>query len=116
MQCSTCGKELMQDARFCPACGSPIRPVGAFAPATGVPVVSVYSNRVARHLQALGGLWLAYAIWRLLSKLAGLLFVHALLSHRDFFGWGQWTDFSSTWMPFAFFSIALSVALCVINA
>jgi hypothetical protein len=79
-------------------------------------VVPLYPNRVARHLQALGGLWLAYAIWRLLTKLAGLLFVHAFLSHRDLFGWGQWTDFSSAWMPFAFFSIALSVALCVITA
>jgi ABC-type spermidine/putrescine transport system permease subunit II len=115
MQCSACGNELMNGARFCPVCGAVVQHVQGYAPAGGQPVPMYYS-RVARHLQALGGLWLAYAVWRLLTKLAGLLFVHSFLSHRHVFAWGPWTDFGSAWMPFAFVSIAISVALCTITA
>ncbi len=43
MNCSKCGKELAQDASFCPACGNQINPGAAPAP-TPVPTAPVTIN------------------------------------------------------------------------
>jgi DNA-directed RNA polymerase subunit RPC12/RpoP len=95
MTCSTCGNTLSADARFCPRCGTQT----FFQPQPGptypyAPVVLPY-NRVSRHIQVLGTLWLVYAGLRIFSGLFGVLILHGLFGshfgHSDFnLGYGQW--------------------------
>jgi hypothetical protein len=117
MQCSFCGNNLMQDAHFCPGCG---RPVAAYqAPPAYTPAATpVFYQRVARHLQPLGILWMIYAIWHLVTKLTGLLFVHAFLGHSHSLLWGPWgsVNLADAILPAAIGWLLVSVALSAITA
>jgi hypothetical protein len=69
MNCTGCGNPLAPDVRFCTRCGAAI----TFAQ-------PLYPDRVARHLQSLGVLWLVYAALRAVRGTVGI----ATLQH--FFG------------------------------
>ncbi len=76
MYCSACGQVLVPGAVVCPRCG---RPAGV------APIPFVY-NRVHRHVQTLGWLWVAYALWSVVGALIAMPFLEGM-SH----GWfGRW--------------------------
>jgi ABC-type glycerol-3-phosphate transport system permease component len=125
MLCPTCGNDIAQDARFCPRCGaptgSPSQPGLPTQPAPiyGVPLIDA-STRVSRHIQTLGMLWLIYAGWRFMIKLAGLFFLHGFLGHHEMNHWiFSSSPFTNDWMaalfPVALTSLIVSVALCVLT-
>jgi hypothetical protein len=87
MNCTSCGNPLGPDVRFCPRCG-----------AASV-VQPLYRDRVGRHLQPLGVLWLVYAASRAMKGVVGLAFL------QRFFGDHAFGFFPV--LPFA------SVALCI---
>lgn len=108
MICPHCGAQLIADAQFCSRCGNR---VVAQQPSSYPPPMPAYAppalTRVSRHIQALGILWLIYAVWRTLSRFLGLAFAHS------YFGWhhhgfGLW--------PFAFGSAIISLALSLTTA
>lgn len=106
MQCHRCGNFIAQDARFCSHCGSPIFTPQPYA----VPVLD--TNRVSRHIQSLGSLWLLYAGIRLLAGLGGLFFIHSTFLHHMNQNWGP---FSNAWegilWPFAATSLVFTLLL-----
>jgi hypothetical protein len=73
MNCTSCGNVLAPDARFCTRCGG----ARVFA-------LPVYRDRVSRHLQSLGVLWLLYAALRALKGVVGLTFLNHFLDHHTF--------------------------------
>jgi hypothetical protein len=87
MNCTGCGSPLAPDVRFCTRCGA----TRVFA--------SLYRDRVGRHLQPLGVLWLIYAALRAMKGFVGLEFLHHFLGNRPF-------GFFPVW-PFA------GVTLCI---
>lgn len=70
----------------------------------------VFYNRVTRHLQTLGMLWMIYGIWRVLTRLVGLSFMHSFFHwHHEFpFGFAIW--------PFALGSTLIGLALSMLTA
>ncbi|MES2391340.1 MAG: zinc ribbon domain-containing protein [Acidobacteriota bacterium] len=117
MQCSYCGNNLMQDAHFCPGCGRAVVTFQAAPVYAQAPTPMAYS-RVLRHVQSLGVMWMIYAIWHFVTKLTGLLFVHAFLGHGHAFSWGPWGsgDFAEAMIPVAIGSLLVSVALSGVTA
>jgi hypothetical protein len=113
MNCSNCGQPLAQDAQFCTHCGARIvgAPVAAPQPGTyyGAPINYFY-NRVARNVQALGTLWLVYAGLRLLTGVAGALFLHGFFGHHgDYdFGWSPFGHGLGFLWPMAMMSTLIS--------
>jgi len=113
--CSSCGTNLAQDVHFCPRCGAavsvqpfPPQPGSVYA---GVPV-SPYRTRVARHLQVAGILWLIYAFEHVLSKVAGLMFLHGLFGSHFQNNWGsEWSPFGN--MAFGMVWPVIAVSLLV---
>jgi zinc-ribbon domain len=90
MNCTSCGYQLAPDARFCTHCGT----ARVFAP-------PLYRDRVGRHLQALGVLWLVYACIRATTGVVGLAFLHHFLDVHTF-------GFFPIW-PFAGVSLGIGV-------
>lgn len=78
MFCSACGHRLEASHRYCGLCG---KPVGSVAPWPQAP-----DDRLRRHLQLLGLLWMALGVVKLLG--AGLLFAlsrsSVFLPHDEF--------------------------------
>jgi len=91
MHCAHCGAQLMPGQRFCNKCGQPV--VGAAPPPPApVPLPPQYSpsqttvpgpstgfappSRVARHLSALGVLWIIFSVLRLIPGLAMMVMGH----------------------------------------
>jgi zinc-ribbon domain len=119
MTCSTCGNTLSADARFCPRCGTQTHFQAQPGPAyPQTPMLFPY-NRVSRHIQVLGALWLVYAGLRVFSGLFGVLILHGLFGshfgHSDFnLGW---SPFGTMWLaslwPIALFSLITSVC-CIL--
>jgi hypothetical protein len=114
MTCSSCGKPLAQDARFCSGCGAQ----ASFVP----PMPPMYPMRtrcprVASNIQTLGTLWLVYAGIRALTGLGALLFLHGFFGshlHGNFnFGWSPFgREWPSAMLPIAMVSLLVSVG-CV---
>ena len=73
MHCTSCGNPLAPDVRFCTRCG-----------AASVLVQPLYRDRVGRHLQSLGVLWLIYAALRAMRGAVGLAFVHRFFGDHPF--------------------------------
>jgi uncharacterized membrane protein len=90
MNCISCGNPLAPDVRFCTRCGA--------ASALAQPL---YPDRVSRHLQSLGVLWLVYAALRAIKGAVGLAFL------QRFFGDHVFGCFPI--MPFAGVAIGFSV-------
>jgi hypothetical protein len=88
MTCSSCGIVFAQDAHFCPRCGTPVAQQPQPAPV--YPAV-LPCNRVSRHLQIAGILWIVYAFERTASKLVGLMFLHGIFGRQLNSDWGQWS-------------------------
>lgn len=66
MFCSGCGQPISPGQQFCLRCGRAVLAGGPVAyGASVVPPVAYFYNRVHRHLQALGVLWIAYGFWTL---------------------------------------------------
>lgn len=76
MYCTGCGQELVPGAVVCPRCGRP----------AGVMPVPVIYNRVHRHTQTLGVLWLVYAGWTVLGYFLALPFLLGMRDHWFWFG------------------------------
>ncbi|HEY5329921.1 MAG TPA: zinc ribbon domain-containing protein [Acidobacteriaceae bacterium] len=95
MNCTSCGNPIAPDAHFCPRCGT----ARVFAPPSFTP--PLYRDRVARHLQALGVLWLVYACIRATTGVVGLAFLHRFLGGHAF-------GFFPIW-PFAGVSLGIGV-------
>jgi hypothetical protein len=95
MNCTSCGNQLAPDAHFCTRCGT----ARTFAPPSYTP--PLYRDRVSRHLQALGVLWLVYAFLRATTGIVGLAFLHRFLGGHAF-------GFFPIW-PFAGISLGIGV-------
>lgn len=89
MNCTHCAQFIPPDARFCTYCGAP----------NALPPIAY--ERVTRHLQPLGILWLLYAGLRAMKGVLGLTFLH------HFFGDHGYTFFP-IW-PFAGVTLAIGV-------
>jgi len=109
MQCPTCGNTLTPDAHFCPRCGTQLTapPPPPAAPYPYPPALFPYT-RVARHLQILGILWLVYAVFRTLTKLAAMLFLQGI-----FHGHSNW---GADWTPFGHMTILTFWPIIAISA
>jgi hypothetical protein len=129
--CPNCNNELLPGAQFCSRCGARVAPAAdqtsqaqaqeaqtypaqpyqtqAFQQAP-VYYPPVFYNRVTRHLQTLGMLWMIYGIWRVLTRLVGLTFMHTFFhSHHEFpFGFAIW--------PFALSSTLIGLGLSMLTA
>jgi hypothetical protein len=90
MNCTSCGNPLAPDVRFCTRCG-----------AASVLVQPLYYDRVKRHLQPLGVLWLVYAARRAMHGAAGLAFLHHFFGYHAF-------SFFPIW-PFAGVALGIGV-------
>src|ERR1700753_2314360 len=100
MNCTSCGYQLAPDAHFCTRCGT----ARVFAPHSFTPpdfAPPLYRDRVGRHLQALGVLWLVYAFIRAATGVVGLAFLHRFLDGHAF-------GFFPVW-PFAGVSLGIGV-------
>jgi hypothetical protein len=73
MNCSSCGNFLSPDVRFCTRCG-----------AANIFAQPLYRDRVARHLQSLGALWLVYAAVRAIKGVVGLAFLNRFFGEHSF--------------------------------
>jgi hypothetical protein len=73
MNCTSCGNPLAPDVRFCTRCGA--------ARFVSQPL---YPDRVRRHLQSLGVLWLVYAALRAVKGVVGLAFLQRFLGDHAF--------------------------------
>jgi len=97
MVCQACGSAVGPDTRFCANCGAqvvaPPPPQYAGAPpqyGTQPPQHAAYPSyppmmivpRVQRHLQTLGTLWCAYAVYRVVTGFIGAFFVRAFMGRR----------------------------------
>ena len=120
MTCSTCGNLIAQDVRFCPRCGAQAAFQGqqrtGYAPMGALPY-----DRVRRHIQTLGTLWVIYAALRAMVGVFGVLFLHGILGshfHHNDFNFG-WSPFGRMWMdsflPIAFFSVITGVFCTVLT-
>lgn len=104
--CPTCHNELLPDARFCSRCGTHVVPP---APA----YVPLRYGRVSRHVQTLGILWLIYSVWRLLTRFAGLAFLHSFMGVHSF-GFGPLNAFA--FWPFALTSAVIGLVISLFAA
>lgn len=98
MYCVACGQPLVPGAVACPRCGR----AASVATVPAAPVPFFY-NRVRRHVQTLSGLWMAYAVWSLLSFAMALPFLAGFSRHWWFFGGAQhfWLGRQMPWLlPF----------------
>lgn len=117
MVCVQCGNELPAGARFCSHCGAavyiaPVQPMAA-----NPYYIDPSATRVSRHIQTLGIMWVIYAAWRLISKIIGMFFAHAIFSHMDINGWGPFgSTLTHAWLPAAIVSLLFSTALSVVTA
>jgi ABC-type glycerol-3-phosphate transport system permease component len=78
MNCTSCGNLIAPDAHFCTHCGT----ARVFTPPSFT--LPLYRDRVSRHLQALGVLWLVYACIRATTGVVGLAFLHHFLDAHTF--------------------------------
>lgn len=102
MYCSGCGQLLDIDAQVCRRCGKPVAGIPAVAPLSTA-YASPGGFRVQRHVQALGVLWIVYAIFNTLQ----MLFAATLLT--GMFGglgnrWGM--NPGLFWERFPFYNVA----------
>ncbi len=121
MTCSSCSNVFAQDAHFCPRCGTPVaqqpQPVPATATAGYPPVLPC--NRVSRHLQIAGILWIVYAFERTASKLVGLIFLHGMFGRHWNADWNHWSPlgdfgFGMIW-PVVVVSLIVGLALSLLT-
>lgn len=95
MFCNHCGSPVQPDDHFCRGCGTNVAASGATsaAPAEGAahlapsaPAAAAPARRVARHLGALGVLWISISVFRGLGALAVLFVAHTILPNlRNYF-------------------------------
>ena len=95
MYCSGCGQTVAASQAVCPRCGRPVAalPVQAAYPARGpghpaAVYVARCAYRVQRHVQTLGGLWIAFGVWTALQALLAATFFTGMFGpwgHR----WGM---------------------------
>lgn len=87
MYCRHCGARIEETQSFCSACGKPTEAAG---PAAAMPE----RNRVARHIQVVAILWLAWSILHLARGAGMLVFGHFGLPFIPFhampFGFRAW--------------------------
>ncbi len=90
MYCSGCGQQVDPNVQMCPQCGRPVAvaAVAAGPVPQGMPGQPVYAprpyDRVRRHLQTVGILWVVFAIWSTLQWLLAASFLAGMFGHR----WG----------------------------
>ena len=85
MYCTACGQQLVQGAVVCPRCGRP----------AGVAPFPLMYNRVHRHVQTLGVLWLVFAGWTVVQGLIAVsilsgVSVWGMHGHADMMMWPFW--------------------------
>jgi len=92
MVCRACGAPVPPGGAFCPRCAWPIQP-----PDTSPPPAPIFpvppplaEQRVARHLQTLGILWLVYGAYRAITGILAVLFLLGITSHVWLPGWHGW--------------------------
>lgn len=97
MYCSGCGQPIPPGQQFCPNCGRPVpQPIAV----TAEPAPYFYT-RVHRNIQALSILWIAYAVWTLLSWLIAMSIFGSRFFGGYFGHWnhGPWSEFPFGHLP-----------------
>lgn len=84
MYCSACGHALELGKSFCSQCGRPVA-----APVPPVPGIQFQLDNYAGKIRALSVVWVIYAVFILLTGLAGMTFAHAFMMNHNFGPWGH---------------------------
>jgi hypothetical protein len=128
MYCSVCGQQLLANQQSCPKCGRAI--AGAVPPGfqqgAMAPAVPLFQSRVERHAHTLGILWIAYAIWQLLSWVFAATILTGMFGGMAGHPWGPFGRMGPfgdgfpvghiPWLiPFISFMLAARVALSLIT-
>jgi hypothetical protein len=114
MYCSGCGQPIDASKATCQRCGRRVSPIASYAP------VFYLRNRVHRHVQPLGVLWIAYSLWTLLhwaiavGVLAGA-FTHWGHRSHAFGRLNEFPFFHATWLvPFITIFLVGRAILCLV--
>jgi hypothetical protein len=103
MYCSVCGQQLLANQPSCPKCGravaAPIPPVFQQGAIKAVPL---FQSRVERHAHTLGILWIAYAIWQLLSWTIAATILSGMFGGMAAHAWGPFGRMGSFGDAFPF--------------
>jgi hypothetical protein len=122
MYCSGCGQPIASNQPTCAQCGRPAyqpAPAG-FSQAAYPPTGAAYANfapynRVHRHIQTLGILWLAYSLLAVLAFLVAIPFITHIFGHQIIQNFGHQNfpfPISMTWiLPLITIFIYLRAAL-----
>jgi hypothetical protein len=82
MYCVACGQPMDASQTICRNCGRQSAPIASYAP------VPYQRNRVHRHMQTVGVLWIAYSLWILLHWGIAVGVLSGVFSHWTHFGQG----------------------------
>lgn len=81
MYCSACGQMNAPNATICSQCGRAMHTVAASAPVSAATPVPVFSDRVERHIQTVGVLWLVYALMGVLGWFIAIPILTGIFGH-----------------------------------
>jgi hypothetical protein len=82
MYCAACGQPVEASQTICRNCGRQSAPIASYAP------VPYQRNRVHRHMQTVGVLWIVYSLWILLHWGIAVGVLSGVFSHWAHFGRG----------------------------
>jgi hypothetical protein len=82
MYCVACGQPMDASQTICRNCGRQSAPIASYAP------VPYQRNRVHRHMQTVGVLWIAYSLWILLHWAIAVGVLSGVFSHWGHFNRG----------------------------
>ncbi|MGC8550949.1 MAG: zinc ribbon domain-containing protein [Acidobacteriaceae bacterium] len=110
MYCTACGQQLVQGAVVCPRCGRP----------AGVAPFPVVYNRVHRHVQTLGILWLVFAGWTVVQGLIAVSILSGVSAwgmhgRTDMMMWPFWGGHVSWLVPVVAWLLGVRAILSVVT-
>ncbi len=129
MYCSGCGQQVEANAQICPRCGRPVAaaPMAAGTSTAGPAGRAVYAmrpyDRVRRHLQTVGILWVVFAVWSVLQWLLAASFLAGMfggMAHHWGRGYGPFGDsfpfgHMPWFLPFVTTLVVLRAALSLVT-
>lgn len=108
MYCAGCGNLLDPDQQVCGKCGKPV--VASPIPSGPAPLPYPTGNRVQRHIQSLGYVWIAYACWSLLQVAVAATFITGM---SGMFG-NRFLNPMTMWSHFPFYNAPWLITLITV--